>query len=514
MKYGSGLQYGTVDPTYTPLEGQDILYENTTTGDLWHFNTLTSVWECLSCASGSGVTLGNFNVTGVPKGLSLTGTDLALHSASATTPGAVDLVDNQVLGDNTKIFQKNTSADAATIILRNNNAVSPNMGSAISFENGGLPSSLILSTVTGASYTAGSNLEFSTKDVDGVLRTAFEITNQNQSKFNSYVQRETFEITTSATIDHSALSSRFPRYLLTSSNGTLILPDPANIEIGTEVYYEIGHTTDNNYVITTPVATGIFDHAQDTTTGVNNVWANEFNYSGKLVCSKKNGVKYWVVNRGGTGIYNGSGTIPTGTKATIESTLEWLATAAPNTPIMQHYINSPIGGANLYLYDVNGNALEFWQGDVNIPSEPISQTFTFATVDNAIGFESGKFMYLNTPKIYLQTDKVRNTGFIESQYLFTDVSTNIDEFHFAAKVQNHTAPVTLMFSYSPQTTLSYTREVTVMNIGTTHNVILDRGTQTWQFMTLAGASSTTYTMLPGTSVRLIFDTQNNRFIIT
>ena len=150
MKYGSGLQYGTVDPTYTPLEGQDILYENVTTGDLWHFNTLTSVWECLSCASGSGVTLGNFNVTGVPKGLSLTGTDLALHSASATTPGAVDLVDNQVLGDNTKIFQKNTSADAATIILRNNNAVSPNMGSAISFENGGLPSSLILSTVTGA----------------------------------------------------------------------------------------------------------------------------------------------------------------------------------------------------------------------------------------------------------------------------------------------------------------------------------------------------------------------------
>lgn len=107
MKYGSGLQYGIVDPIYTPLEGQDILYENTITGNLWHFDTLSLIWECITCASGgSGISIGNFNLTGVTKGLSLTGSELALHSASVSTPGAVDLADNQVLGDNTKIFQR------------------------------------------------------------------------------------------------------------------------------------------------------------------------------------------------------------------------------------------------------------------------------------------------------------------------------------------------------------------------------------------------------------------------
>ena len=51
MKYGSGIQYGIVDPTYTPLQGQDILYENVSTGDLWHFDTNLSIWECITCSA-------------------------------------------------------------------------------------------------------------------------------------------------------------------------------------------------------------------------------------------------------------------------------------------------------------------------------------------------------------------------------------------------------------------------------------------------------------------------------
>lgn len=54
MKYGSGIQYGTTNPTYIPLEGQDILFGNTVTGDLWHFDNVTSIWSCLSCATTSG----------------------------------------------------------------------------------------------------------------------------------------------------------------------------------------------------------------------------------------------------------------------------------------------------------------------------------------------------------------------------------------------------------------------------------------------------------------------------
>lgn len=51
MKYGSGIQYGVIDPTYTPPEGQDILYENVTTGDLWHFDTNLLTWECITCSA-------------------------------------------------------------------------------------------------------------------------------------------------------------------------------------------------------------------------------------------------------------------------------------------------------------------------------------------------------------------------------------------------------------------------------------------------------------------------------
>lgn len=49
ITYGTNIQFGTVDPTVSPTSGQDVLYINNTTGELWYFNTLGNAWECVTC---------------------------------------------------------------------------------------------------------------------------------------------------------------------------------------------------------------------------------------------------------------------------------------------------------------------------------------------------------------------------------------------------------------------------------------------------------------------------------
>lgn len=49
ITYGTNIQFGAVDPTVSPTSGQDVMYINNTTGELWYFNTLGNAWECVTC---------------------------------------------------------------------------------------------------------------------------------------------------------------------------------------------------------------------------------------------------------------------------------------------------------------------------------------------------------------------------------------------------------------------------------------------------------------------------------
>lgn len=53
LTYGTNIRYGTADPTGTPAAGEDILFQNNTTGHLWRYDTFNNVWSCLSCAGSS-----------------------------------------------------------------------------------------------------------------------------------------------------------------------------------------------------------------------------------------------------------------------------------------------------------------------------------------------------------------------------------------------------------------------------------------------------------------------------
>lgn len=183
-----------------------------------------------SAASSTTYAIGAYQTTGTANAASISGTDIRIHSASGTTPGAVDLSDGQVMGDNTKIFQESNAVGVAVpLIIRNPTAQSDDNGASIIIQGGGSNISMgaIESVIHGGSIAGGTSLDLYTRTSDNTLRNTFSINNDHVAVFNGWEGGSMAIVGTSLDVS-SSLTNRKANFQFTEAGGTLTLPIPGN----------------------------------------------------------------------------------------------------------------------------------------------------------------------------------------------------------------------------------------------------------------------------------------------
>lgn len=261
-------------------------------------------------------TVGTFQTTSTANGLSISGTDIRLHSASGTTPGAVDLTNNQVLGDNTKILQKSNAAGIGTpLLLRNPAATGDDTGVSLTFQSGAsnVGVATIESRVTGGSITSGTALEIYNRNGDNVLRQAFSIDQNNTAKVEGWFGGSVGIV--GASLDVSAgLSNRKSNLQFNTAGGSLTLPI-SNVAEGTIVNVNSVYESGANATINTAAAYSEFayDTDQDAGTGGNQFYTASISVAPMQSLSLKamniSGELRWKVLSSGSG--GGGGTATT-----------------------------------------------------------------------------------------------------------------------------------------------------------------------------------------------------------
>lgn len=261
-------------------------------------------------------TVGTFQTTSTANGLSISATDIRLHSASGTTPGAVDLTNNQVLGDNTKILQKSNAAGIGTpLVLRNPTATGDDTGVSLSFQSGAsnVGVATIESRVTGGSITSGTALEIYNRNGDNVLRQAFSIDQNNTAKVEGWFGGSVGFVGTSLDVS-AGLSNRKSNLQFNTAGGSLTLPI-TNVAEGTTVSINSIYESGANSTINTAAAYSEFayDTDQDAGTGGNQFYTASISVAPMQSLTLKamsiSGELRWKVLSSGSG--GGGGTATT-----------------------------------------------------------------------------------------------------------------------------------------------------------------------------------------------------------
>lgn len=234
----------------------------------------TSYWKVslLSSVAASSYTIGSYNTSGTANAASITGTAISIHSASGTTPGAVDLTDNQILGDNTKIFQKSSNAAITTpVVLRNPTADSDDDGVRLTMQNGASNTETfrIDNYVVGGTISGGVQTDFYNRSASNTMLNPLTFSSTNVAVIQGYQGGSVQTVGTS--FDASAsLANRKANYQFETAGGSLTLPI-TNVAEGTIVYLNNVLTSGADGTVNTGAAYTefAFDSDQDAGTGGN-----------------------------------------------------------------------------------------------------------------------------------------------------------------------------------------------------------------------------------------------------
>lgn len=225
----------------------------------------------LQASSAASYAIGTFQTTGTANAASILGTDIRIHAASGTTPGAVDLND-QILGNNTKILQKSNAAGISTpLILRNPTADGDDDGAGLTIQAGAsnTATAAIESRVTGGAISAGTSLEIYNRNTDNVLRQALAIDQNNTTIVQGWLGGSVGLVGTSLDVS-AGLSNRKSNLQFDAAGGSLTLP-VTNVAEGTVVNINSTYESGANSTINTGAAYSEFayDTDQDAGTGGN-----------------------------------------------------------------------------------------------------------------------------------------------------------------------------------------------------------------------------------------------------
>ncbi len=248
------------------LDGPNLSATAASTGQVLKWDG--SAW---APAVDNTVTVGAFQTTGTANGLSLSGTDIRLHSASLTAPGAVDLTDNQKLGANTKIFTKNSTGSfpATAITLSNESVNADDQGIRMNFKMGASSTETgsIESTVVGGSITGGTRLDFYNMTTEGTVKRAMSVNASNQVDIKSFLLHTTQSIGANFNASTGGIDARKAIYSFSGSGFTLVLPDPTTLPIGTSTTLDASFETGSTGAVSVSAGTGAFAWSTDQDAG-------------------------------------------------------------------------------------------------------------------------------------------------------------------------------------------------------------------------------------------------------
>jgi hypothetical protein len=251
--------------------------------------------------------IGTYQTTGTANGLSQSGTAIQLHSVTATTPGAVDLNDLQVLGDGSKIIQSNVNGETTPLILRNSAAAGADAGPGILFQGGASNASLlqIQANLVGATSANGSLVYFNNRLKTNSMNSFLTAGSERVATMNGYWRKETKDLT--ANYDASAsLSNRYGHYCATVAGVALTLPLTTDMGDGVEV--TVSNLTSSGADVTVNTAAGysefMYDYDLDAGTGGNQFFAASLSVpAGKSFTLTRvtiSSVSYWKITANGS----------------------------------------------------------------------------------------------------------------------------------------------------------------------------------------------------------------------
>ncbi len=251
---------------------------------------------------GTSYTVGSFSTTGNANAISVSGSVLTAHGATATTPGSVSLADGQVLGDGGKIVQNNLNGETTALTLRNNAAAGADAGPGLVFQAGSGNASMfqIQSNMTSGATTTGAQTYMLNRNLSNGMSTHFTLQPTRTTQINGFFGEEIREVAT--TLDASAsLANRYPHYCFTAAAAALTLPLASNVIDGTRV--QITSLLSSGTACTVNTAAGysefMYDYDLDTGTGGNQFFGANLsvNPGQAYVLSKVSiaGTGYWKV---------------------------------------------------------------------------------------------------------------------------------------------------------------------------------------------------------------------------
>lgn len=251
--------------------------------------------------------IGAYQTTGTANGLSQSGTAIRLHSVTATTPGAVDLNDLQVLGDGSKIIQSNVNGETTPLILRNSAAAGADAGPGILFQGGASNASLlqIQANLVGATSANGALVYFNNRLKTNSMNSFLTAGSDRVTTMNGYWRKETKDVT--ANYDASAsLSNRYGHYCATVAGVALTLPLSTDMGDGVEV--TVSNLTSSGADVTVNTAAGysefMYDYDLDAGTGGNQFFAASLSVpAGKSFTLTRvtiSAVSYWKITANGS----------------------------------------------------------------------------------------------------------------------------------------------------------------------------------------------------------------------
>lgn len=251
---------------------------------------------------GTSYTVGSFSTTGNANAISVSGSVLTAHGATATTPGSVSLADGQVLGDGGKIVQNNLNGETTALTLRNNAAAGADAGPGLVFQAGSGNTNMfqIQSNMTSGATTTGAQTYMLNRNLSNGMSTHFTLQPTRTTQINGFFGEEIREVAT--TLDASAsLANRYPHYCFTAAAAALTLPLASNVIDGTRV--QITSLLSSGTACTVNTAAGysefMYDYDLDTGTGGNQFFGANLsvNPGQAYVLSKVSiaGTGYWKV---------------------------------------------------------------------------------------------------------------------------------------------------------------------------------------------------------------------------
>ncbi len=231
--------------------------------------------------SGS-VGIGAYQNTGTNNGLSISSGNIRLHSAGATTPGAVDLLDEQFLGVGTKIFtEANSGSVSIPLKIRNTGAQTDDSGVGLQMLGGSTNRivSAIENRITGGTIAGGTNLEFYNSQADSTLRKALTLDAWNVATIEGWLGGSN-AIVAGALDVSTSLNDRKSNFEFIQSGSTLTLPNNL-VEIGTTIFLNATYLAGSNSTINTPAAYPEFawDSDQDAGTAGNQFYTTTLSIS-------------------------------------------------------------------------------------------------------------------------------------------------------------------------------------------------------------------------------------------